>query len=85
LKNNILQNHAYIVPNKEIQYNEAKREFVEVAVQISHEMGGFARPAIDLITYQENVANSMKFVFGNFMIASSMEIATKIAYHPSNV
>lgn len=26
----------------------------------------------------------MKFVFGNFMVASSLEIANKIAYHPNN-
>ncbi|CAK80576.1 unnamed protein product (macronuclear) [Paramecium tetraurelia] len=85
LKNNVLQTHSYIIPNKEIQSSEAKREFVQAAAQIAKENDGFAKPAIDLISFSDKVINSMKFVFGNFIIASSMDIARKIAYHPSNV
>ncbi|CAD8056014.1 unnamed protein product [Paramecium primaurelia] len=85
LKNNVLQTHSYIIPNKEIQQSEAKKEFVQAAAQIAKENDGFAKPAIDLISFSDKVINSMKFVFGNFIIASSMDIARKIAYHPSNV
>lgn len=47
-------------------------------------MNGYAQPAIELIKYSKNVENSINFVFGTFFVASNMEIANKIAYHPLN-
>lgn len=46
-------------------------------------MGGLARPAYELISYPKDIQNSIKYVFSNFMICSTSEIAQKIAYNPN--
>ena len=46
-------------------------------------MGGLARPAYQLIDYSKDIEHSIKYVFSNFMICSTPEIAQKIAYNPN--
>lgn len=44
-------------------------------------MGGWATPAYDLIDYDKSLEKSMIFVFGNFIVCSSQNIAKAISFH----
>jgi len=46
LKYNILNQHAFFIPNKEIQYLEMNEELIKIANNLASEMGGFAKPAL---------------------------------------
>lgn len=46
-----------------------------MADRIAIDMGGFAKPAIQLVKYNKDLYPAMNYVFGNFLLASSMDIA----------
>jgi structural maintenance of chromosome 2 len=84
LSQKIFTNHSYLIPNSKVNEFKPKEELIRVAEQIASSMNGQCKPALQLISYKKEVARSMSFVFGNFFVASSIEIAQAVAYHATN-
>lgn len=72
-----------IIPNNKIRFKGISEQTAGNAARVAKDLGGLARPAYELIEYSKEVENSIKYVFSNFMICSSPEIAQKIAYNPT--
>lgn len=72
-----------IIPNNKIKFKALSHEAVDHAARVARDFGGLARPAYELVTYSKDIENSVKYVFANFMICSTSEIAQKIAYNPA--
>ena len=69
-------NASFLPNNKMIPHiipNDIKR-------QVEASFGNKARLALDLIEYNQENSNSIAFVFGNFFVCETKEIAEKIAY-----
>lgn len=81
LQRRCFDNFEYLIPNSKIQYRELPRNAVENAKKIAAQMGGWALPAYEAINFNQELKPSIYFVFGSFFIASSSEIAKKIAYN----
>jgi chromosome segregation ATPase len=61
-----------------------KQESVREAKRVSTELMGLAKPAYELIEFDDEIRNSIMYAFSGFMICSSPEIAKRIAYHSSS-
>jgi structural maintenance of chromosome 2 len=72
-----------IIPNNKIRFKAINDSAIDFASKTARELGGLARPAYELISYPTEVENAIKYVFSNFMICSTPEIAQKIAYNPN--
>ena len=51
---------------------------------MARELGGWAKPAIDLINYNPELKKAMLYTFGNFFVASNQQIAKAIVFDNAN-
>lgn len=73
-----------IIPNNKIRFKELKPESIREAKKVSTELGGLAKPAYELIEFDDEIRNSIMYAFSAFIVCSSSEIAKRIAYHSSS-
>ena len=53
-----------LIPNNKIQYRVIPENHVKAAEKLAKSLNGHATPAYDLVKYDPEIANSIKFVFG---------------------
>lgn len=81
LKNGRLQRRVTIIPLNKIRGSDVDRGRLRAAQGIAGKDNVFS--ALDLVSYDRRLEETMKYVFGRTLIASSLDIAEKIAYDRS--
>ena len=73
-----LQKAVTIIPLDKITARRIPSSTAERASEIAASMNATATPAMDLISYEEEMRNAMEYVFGNTLVVDSMDAASKI-------
>ena len=60
-----------VIPNNKITSKQLKPHVVEEVSKIAESLGGFAKPAYQLIDYDKSIENSIMFGFSAFVVCSS--------------
>ena len=79
LKRNSFGRHEVLIPNNKITSRELPRELLEYVASVT---GGKAIHAIQLVKFNLNIENSLKFVFSDAFICEDSETAKKVAFDP---
>ncbi|GMH85586.1 hypothetical protein TL16_g10275, partial [Triparma laevis f. inornata] len=73
-----LQRRVTIIPLDKIQGRTVDQQRVNAAGSIAEKMGTTARPAIELVGFNEEVRTAVEYVFGSSLVVDGMEAANKI-------
>ncbi|GMI03251.1 hypothetical protein TrVE_jg8321 [Triparma verrucosa] len=73
-----LQRRVTIIPLDKIQGRAVPEERSNAASGIAQKMGTTARPAIELVGFDEEVRTAVEYVFGSSLVVDGMEAANKI-------
>ena len=73
-----LQRRVTIIPLDKISPRRVATNAVNVAGSIAGKLGTTARPAIELVGYDEEVCTAIEYVFGSSLVVDGMEAANKI-------
>ncbi|XP_022657981.1 structural maintenance of chromosomes protein 2-like [Varroa destructor] len=81
LKNGQLQRRVTIIPLNKIRGSEVDQSRLQAAQNVGGHNNVFR--ALDLITFDHRLEETMKYVFGRTLIAASLDIAERVAYDRS--
>ena len=74
-----------IVPLNKIQFRQLKSETINEAKKIASRHGGSAELAVNLVKFDDQVANAVKYAFNDFLVCSNDTIAKEIAFHKNRL
>ena len=68
---NVFGNNASIIPNSKIGFKQWPKDHVAQIDKMAQDMGGFAKPAYEMLEYSNELEPTIKFVFSSFFVVSS--------------
>jgi len=79
LKRNAFGNSVCLIPNNKIQSREVPKELIDYVSSVTN---GKAVHALQLVKFNLNVENSLKYVFSDAFVCEDAETAKKVAFDP---
>ncbi len=79
LKRNAFGKSVCLIPNNKIQSREVPKELIDYVASVTN---GKAVHALQLVKFNLNVENSLKYVFSDAFVCEDAETAKKVAFDP---
>jgi len=76
-----LKRRVTIIPLDKVASRGIPAAKVKAADAIASEVGGFAKPALSLIGYEDDVAKAMEYVFGATLVCDTLATARSVTFN----